>query len=228
MRRGASAAVLGLLLAAIGAGMASTTGSAAQTQTVTLAFVRYYDNACLCFKARLSGQVSSRTAGEYVAVLRQHCGRSFSTATAVAGATTRAQGFWEAELPVVSRPDALVSETYRARWEGTLSEPVTFRGRLTVSGARLKDGRQRVTVVTGSWPPYSPVNLKGRPVVLQRQTGSQWTRIASARLTPHPVKYYTFVATVTVPRRGWTLRALVPVKSAAPCFVASRSEPWRS
>jgi hypothetical protein len=148
-----------------------------------------------------------------------------ASASSVAGARTREGGFWEAELQIVSRPEALASETYRARWNGQLSEPVTFRGPLSVSQTRLRPGRHRVSVFTSV---NNPVSLKGRAVVLQRQTGGQWRRIASARLVPHRVKYYTFVATFTVPRRGWTLRALVPAKSAAPCFTASTSEKWTS
>jgi hypothetical protein len=219
------AAGAALAIAAVCAGVASATSAAGRAQSVTLAFLRYYDTACLCYKARLSGQVSNSQAGEYVIVLRHYCGRSQSTATSVAGATTRAGGFWEAELSGVSRPDLIASETYRARWKNTLSEPVTFRGPLGLSAARLKNGNQRVTVFSSF---NNPVSLKGRPVVLQRRTGAGWRRVATARLAPHPVKYYTFAATFSVPRRGWTLRALVPAKSAAPCFVASYSEPWKS
>jgi hypothetical protein len=121
--------------------------------------------------------------------------------------------------------DNLVSESYRARWKGQLSPPVTFVGKLAISRSRLSRSRSRVSVFTST---NNPVTLKGRQIVLQRKVGDSWQRIASARLSPHRVKYYTFVATFTVPRRGWTLRALVPAKSAAPCFRASVSEEWTS
>jgi hypothetical protein len=212
-----------LSVAEVAGAPVAPTAVAARVQSVTVNFVRFWDNACRCYKARLSGQISSSAAGEEVVVLRQYCGRSFSTS--VAGAITREGGFWEAELQVVSRPDALASESYRARWNRTLSEPVTFRGRLSVSRERLPRGRQGILVTTSS---NNPVSLRGRQVLLQRQTSGAWTRTASGRLAPHPVKYYTFVATFTVPRRGWTVRALVPAQSAAPCFTASASEKWRS
>lgn len=138
---------------------ARPTATTARAQAVTLTFLRFYDNACRCYKARLSGSISSGTGGEDVVVLRQYCGRTFSTA--VAGARTREGGFWEAELTIVSRPGALVSESYRARWNGHLSEPVTFRGRLAVSQARLSPGRHRVSVFTTT---NNPVSLKGRQV----------------------------------------------------------------
>ncbi|MGH3134134.1 MAG: hypothetical protein ACRDNY_10430 [Gaiellaceae bacterium] len=215
-----------ILIALALAAMTGSAGAAppAETQGVTLSFIRYYDQACRCYKARLSGRIASGAANEDVAVLRQYCGRSFSTA--VAGARTREGGFWETELPiVVSRPDALVSESYRARWNGQLSEPVTFRGHLVVSHRKLSRKRHRVTAFTSV---NNPVDLRGRTILLQRQIEERWRRIATARLTPAPVKYYTFVATFTVPRRGWRLRAFVPAKSAAPCFTASASEPWTS
>jgi hypothetical protein len=214
---------LGLaLLTTVGVG-GTAMASPGAVESVTLAMTRFYTDACNCYKARLFGRVSSGAAAEDVIVLRQYCGRSVSSS--VAGATTKSGGFWEAEVYPVSRPEALASETYRARWNGQLSEPVTFRGKLSLSRSRLSGRRHRVSVFTSV---NNPVSLKGRPVVLQRQTGGQWKRVASARLAPDRVKYYTFVATFTVPRRGWTLRALVPAKSAAPCFTASTSEKWTS
>jgi hypothetical protein len=221
-----SAAALGLLgVADVAGAPVSARAVAAHAQSVTLNFVRLYSNACNCYQARVSGQVASSSAGEEVVVLRQYCGRSAASASAVGQALTRAGGFWATELPIVSRPDALVSESYRARWNGQFSAPVTFRGKLAVSRARVSPSRSRISVFTTT---NNPVNLKGRQIVLQRKVGDSWTRIATARLTPHRVKYYTFVATFTVPRRGWTLRALVPARSATPCFTASVSEEWRS
>ena len=217
---------LGLVgTAEVGGAPVSARAVAANVQSVTLNFVRFYTNVCNCYKARVSGQVASSSAGEEVVVLRQYCGRSAASASAVGQALTRAGGFWETELLVVSRPDALVSESYRARWNGQFSAPVTFRGKVAVSRTRVSPSRSRISVFTGV---NNPVNLKGRQVVLQRKVGDSWTRIRTARLAPHRVKYYTFVATFTAPRRRWTLRALLPARSAAPCFTASVSDEWRS
>ena len=217
---------LGLVGAADVAGAPTGAGAfAANVQSVTLNFVRFYTNVCNCYKARVSGQIASSSAGEEVVVLRQYCGRSAASASAVGQALTRAGGFWETELLVVSRPDALVSESYRARWNGQFSAPVTFRGKVAVSRTRVSPSRSRISVFTTV---NNPVNLKGRQIVLQRKVGNSWTRMATARLAPHRVRYYTFVATFTAPRRGWTLRALVPARSAAPCFTASVSDEWRS
>ena len=193
------------------------------SQNVTLFFVRFFDVACNCYKARVSGRVSSGEAGENVVVLQEYCGRA---PRSVAAATTRAGGAWETEIAPVARPDFPAAESYRARWNTTLSAPVTFVGRLaSVSGKRLRSGLQEVNVVT---PDVNPVSLTGRQVVLQRQVGTRWTRIGDARLAPHRTRFYTFTATFTVPRRGWRLRAFVPRRTTAPCFRAAASSPWVS
>jgi len=207
-------AAVATILAAAGSGAA---------QVVTLTFTRFYENACNCWAAKASGQVSSSAADQEVLILKQDCGRSFGTANA--SARTREGGTYETEVRFIPFPDGNYSAIYRARWNGELSAPVIIRGKPKVSSRKLRDGRRQVVVATLS---ANPVNFKGKQVVLQRQVGNDWTRVASARLAPHRVTYYTFVATFPAQRRGWKLRALVPAKSAAPCFVASTSEPWTS
>jgi hypothetical protein len=201
---------------------AAVASGAVQSPSVTMALARFYDAGCRCYKARVSGHVSSGQAGQYVAVMQQLCGQSFGTS--VAGVTTRDGGYWEAEIPVV-HADALISAIYRARWEGRFSAPVSFPAKLAVTGKRLKDGRSRVTVVMF---PDNPVNLGRKAVHLQRRAGVGWTRIATTRLKRHSSRYDTFFAAFPRVQGGGTVRALVPWKTAEPCFVASRSQPWRS
>jgi hypothetical protein len=201
----------------------SRPASSAQSKSVTLEVTRFFDTACRCYKARVYGRVSSGKAGEYVVVLEEFCGRG-SGRSAVA-ATTREGGGWEAVIDGVVSPDSGVAVSYRSRWNDVLSDPVSFKGRLTVTGKRQAPGRQLLTVLTSN---VNPVNLKGRQVVLQRQVGGGWARVGRARLAPHRTRYYTFTATFTGVRRGWTVRALVPSRSAAPCFTASPSETWIS
>lgn len=215
-------ATLVLLAAADVAGIGPRT-LAAPFQSVTLNFVRFYANVCNCYKATVSGQIASSAAGEEVVILKQNCGRSFGTSDAVA--YTIEGGHYQTEVSFVPHEDGIYSAIYRARWRGQLSAPVIIRGQLTVKTRRLPAGRRQIVVSTLS---ANPVNLKGRAVVLHRKTGDGWTRVASARLAPHPRLYYTFVATFPAQRRGWTLRALVPAKSAAPCFRASVSQEWMS
>jgi len=219
--------VLVLTVAAVGvlAASAGVQGAPSKPttllQSVTLAIVSIYDQACRCYKYRFSGQISSGAVNEYVSVLRQTCGYTYSTA--VAGAQTRSGGFWEAELQPAPRP-GFETATYRSRWDGVRSQPVSFRGRLPVSLTRLGRGRYLVSIFTGD----ARQDMRGRVVVLQRRVSGRWTRIQSARLAPDPTRYATYAATFTVRAHGWTLRALVPTKSAAPCFTVSASEKWVS
>jgi hypothetical protein len=206
-----------------GLGSSLTPTGQAAAQGVTMGFVRLYDPGCACYKARVFGSVSNGKADEYVVVLEEFCGRD--SGRSIVAATTRAGGAWQAEIDIVPRPDSDTAVSYRARWNDELSEPVTFRGRLSVAGKKLRTGRQLVTVGT---PQVNPVNMKGRQIVLQRQVAGRWTRVASARLAPHRTRFYTFTATFSVPRRGWKVRALVPSKAAAPCFSAQPSVPWVS
>jgi len=194
---------------------------AAQAQSVTLSIVSVYDQGCRCYKYRFSGQISSGATNEYVAVMRQTCGYTYSTA--VAGAQTRAGGFWEAELQPAPRP-GFETATYRARWNGVRSQPVSFRGRLPVSLTKLGGGRYLVSVFTGN----ALQDMRGRLIVLQREVNGRWTRLQSARMAVDLKVYATYFARFTVRTHGWTLRALVPTKSAAPCFKASASEKWVS
>lgn len=217
-----AALVSGLLvLGAAAALVSSAQGSA--SQNVSLSFVRLFDVACNCYKARVSGQVSNGRAGELVVVLEEYCGRG--SGRSVVAATTGDRGAWQAEISPVARPDAQVAISYRARWNNVLSGPVAFRGRFESVSGRKAGRAQQITVAT---PDVNPLNLKGRPVVLQRRVSGTWRRVGRARLAPHRTRFYTFVASVTVPRRGWTLRALVPARTAAPCFGAQASEPWIS
>jgi hypothetical protein len=215
--------VIGLAALAAVTAVLGPSARAAESQSVTLTFARFFDVGCNCFKARLAGRASSGRAGEEVVVMHEYCGRG---ARSVGGATTREAGAWEVVIYPVTRPDFPASESYRALWNGRLSEPVTFKGPLAaVSGTRLAGGRQRVTVAT---PNVNPVSLNGRAVVLQRRVAGGWTRVASAQLTPHRSRFYTFTAAFTGVRRGWTVRALVTARAAAPCFTSTASESWVS
>lgn len=196
--------------------------AAGTAQSVTLSVVRTYDEPQSSYKLRFSGSVSSGLAGEDVSVMQQTCGYSFSTA--VAATQTREGGFWEAEPNYIVIAD---SATYRARWKSRLSEPVIVRPEIYVGFRKLRKGRYQVIVSTGD----VQQKMTGRVVVLQRLQAGSWTNLRRARLGFDPARDASaaaFVATFTVPQRGWTLRVLVPAKTAAPCFKANATEKWTS
>jgi hypothetical protein len=214
----------GLAAMVCAAGIAAFGASSARAQggDVTLRLERFYDNACRCYKLRFSGTIASRAANEYVAVLQQKCGSS--SATAIAGGSTREGGVWEAE-PVTGGAPGSDSSTYRARWNGRLSEPLTFRANVPISITQLSSGRYRVTVTTGD----IRQSLKGRVVELQRMAGGRWTRVRRLRLAPEAGSAGTrFSATFRMRARGVTVRLLVPAESASPCHTATASRPWVS
>lgn len=215
--------VAALSLAAVTvAGLGVPSGGAQSSPSVTLAVFRIYDSGNRIHKFRFSGSISSRAGDQYVAVMQQKCGYSF--ATAIAGAQTRAGGFWEAETSSAPRPE-LDTNTYFARWGSAKSKPVKFQGRLSMSVTKLGQGRFRVYVWRGG---DVLQDLGGRQIVLQRLNAGRWSRIAVARLRIDPSQYSSYAATFTIRTRGWTLRAVVPTKNARPCFNQSTTERFKS
>jgi hypothetical protein len=187
----------------------------AQREQVTLRMERFWSEACRCYKFRFAGAIASGAANEYVAVVEQKCGQTFSTS--IAGASTREGGLWEAESN-----GPVAGGAFRARWNDHLSDPVTHRDELQVWLTQLGQGRVRVGVSAFD----TTLKLKGRVVELQRLSAGQWTRVRRARFGAKRAN--AFAVTFTVKRRGLTLRAFVPAASAAPCYAATGSKTWTS
>jgi hypothetical protein len=221
-----SAAALVVTLAAIAAAFASSAGG--QREGVTLTVERYFDPACRplpgqttgtgrsagCHKLRFSGRISGAAADEYVSVLFQRCGTS-GIGSALAGTQTNEGGSWETEYWVTSG-------TFRARWENSVSDPVRYRDSLRLTVTKLSRFSQRVSV-------SGDQDMRGRGIELQRLVGGQWVPYRRARLVDDRISYgVNSTATFTVRRRGLVLRAFIPAKSAAPCYLPSSSEQWTS
>jgi hypothetical protein len=201
-----------VLAAAATAALASTAGGAPAAD-VTLRVERFWSDACRCYKFRFAGAISSGVANEYVSVIQQKCGTSFSTS--IAGTTTREGGFWDVESN-----GPVGGGTFRARWNNDVSDPITLRQDLSIWITQLGGGRVRAGVNSFGLP----LNLKGKVVELQRLSAGQWTRVRRARFSVR--RPGSFSATFTVKRRGLTLRTFVPAASAAPCYAATASKPW--
>jgi hypothetical protein len=196
---------------------AAPTPPLATADDITLRVQRIADTAPGLFRIRFSGQIASAAAGEYVVVMQQRCGYSYSTA--VAGAQTQPGGFWE--VSPQSYASVAPSATFRARWGEVLSDPVTILQRIHVESRRLGPGLFAV-YVSGS-----DENLARRPVFLQRLRGGTWTGIQRSRLN----RVFTsdlFQARFTVKARGWKLRARVPKATAGKCLAPAVSKPWTS
>lgn len=214
--------VAAVLLGMIGSAVLVAGDTGAQSSPgITLSVFRLYDSGNRAYRFRFNGTISNRAANEYVTVMRQTCGLSF--ATAIAGAQTRAGGFWEVETPRAPHPD-FDSSTYFARWGSARSRPVRFRGRLFMNVTELGNGRFTIYVTKDE----AQQDLRGRQIVLQRLHAGRWLRVAVARLRPERTQPSTWVASFTVRTPGWTLRAVIPAKNARPCFNQSATERFTS
>jgi hypothetical protein len=219
-------AVIGLTLVA-----ASQSGAAPRADAVTLSLRQYTnDNKVRVFV--WYGQVANGAAGEDVEVLGRNCKTSFYrqlTAT-----KTLPGGGWEVEslskdvFPPVS-VEVNSGTTFRARWRDQLSEPLLYRAPLSNIYA-LELSRNAWTVKVNPTP--HNMTLTGKTVVLQQRRGDTWVLYRSARLVYKPTLDYggatNYQAVFRVPTHGLRLRAYVPAATAAPCYLAGASRPWRS
>lgn len=192
------------------------------SQTVTITVLRSIDQSTGLPKVRFSGTISSAAPGEDVTVMQQTCGLSFSTA--VAGTQTQSGGSWEAEPS--SQYIIAPSATFRARWKDTQSEPVVVHPQIPVFLIPIATKRLRTSVSIER----VPQDMRGKLVVLQRLVKQKWTTVERKRFvldrlgSGGPVTYAT---TFTSAKRGWTVRALVPSKSAGPCFKSNATDKVR-
>jgi hypothetical protein len=200
--------------------LAAFTSPADAAGGVTLRLERAYDDGCFCYYLRFRGRISRRRANEYVAVQQRKCGLDF--ATSVAGASTRADGSWV----VSSSVPTSTSATYRARWSGRLSKPITVRPPIGIRLTKLTPQRYRVEVSTTD----ARQNIAGRFVELQRLAAGSWTRVRRTRLAVPPLagEIGSYTATFVVRTRGLRMRIAVPERSAAPCFTANVTQTFVS
>lgn len=210
-------ALLAVAVTAV-ATLASAAVSAPSQSGVTMKVERFFEQEFGVWRLRFTGVIPSAAANEYVAIMHQKCGYRFSTA--IGGATTREGGFYEA-IPRYGVPPQ--SGTFRARWKGNVSEPVTVRSPVRISLGKEPGRRYRVRVLADS-------DLSGRFVALQRLAGGRWTHVRRARLVAYGQGGYGsfYTAAFTVRKRGLRLRILVPVKAAAPCHEPAASQTFVS
>jgi hypothetical protein len=178
-----------------------------------------------------SGSVSTSADGEVVDVLGRDCGqRDYRL---IQSAQTRPGGGWSVEhfvnAPPWNRSRVESGTTFRARWKNASS--ATYLWRVPAELTALKVRGRRAWRVAVSPPSLSNLSMKGKLVVLQRRSGGRWVRYRVARLVYKPsltLGALNHEAVFAVPKRGLRLRALLPAKSAAPCYLASATLAWRS
>lgn len=159
----------------------------------------------------LSGVVSSRKAGEEVTILSQPC--RFTEPAAIATVRSGPGGAFR------FRVQPMLNTTFRVRAEGAVSRAANVRVRPVVALERLRAGRYRAVIST-----TNPVFLNGRPVLLQRASGTRWVTIKRALLAKASAETAITVlsaATFAVKTSG-KLRATVP-PTAGSCYLGASS-----
>jgi hypothetical protein len=194
--------------------------------------VSQYVNANRVRVLVFQGTISSRQAGQYVEILGRDCGAS--SERLITGTQTRAGGAWRIENPNADPPynwTAVYSgTTFRARWEQTYSEPYAWLLPARPTVARVSGTRTWVAHASPATP-TGRVPLTGKTIELQRRTPGGWVTMQRARLAYKPsLKWgaFNYQARFTVPTRGLTLRAYLPARSAAPCYLPGASDSFRS
>jgi hypothetical protein len=219
-------------VAAAAAALAVTAGVAgAGSQADVTLSLRQYANPNSLRVLVWHGQVASTAAGEEVAILGRGCTTS-SFRQLITTKTLPGGGYEVESVTPASQVLVLVDSgtTFRARWRDQLSNTVTFRVPFPTIYAKKVTGRRAWRVIVSPSP--IDMNLAGRFVELQRFRSSKWVGYKRARLVYKPsLEYggaYNHQAIFEVPARGLKLRAFLPAKSAAPCYLANATEQWRS
>jgi hypothetical protein len=217
--------VLAVVVAAAAAVAASV--AAAPSAEVTLHIDQHRDAGNGILVWRFSGAISNPVAGEYIAILAKPCGRNYWTSTF--GAHTEGGGVYRATTnspPEYRNLTVWPPASYRASWNNSYSEPITFRIDAEVRVKKLRRLRYRATVAL---QPSIPADLRGKRAELQRFVEGQWRRVQIARFIHIDRASFgkTFTVTFSVPARS-TLRVAVSEQVLAPCYNAATSKAWRT
>ena len=151
------------------------------------------------------GTISNGAEGEYVAVTGKECGIPGSSFRALGGATTTAGGNWETSASI------LTTTTLRAEWKNAVSTTVVVRPRAWVMLSKLRGSfTLRVGLATG--------RIAGKRVTIQRLTPADWKRLQTVVMTSAVESGLRF----RVPK-GTSIRAVLPLAQAKPCYLAGYS-----
>jgi hypothetical protein len=158
----------------------------------------------------LFGTISSGFAGEYVTVMGKECGIPGSSFRAVTGATTTLGGGWETPVTVIT------TTTLRAEWKSAVSDPVVVSAR-----ALVRIAKQRGAYVLSVSLPVGRID--GKRVTIQRLTPAGWKRLQTVVMNSGMERGLRF----KVPK-GTSIRAVLPLSQARPCYLAGYSNVVRT
>jgi hypothetical protein len=199
-------AVLGLLLASLGLGF----GADQDDITIrTYPSIVNWDQRVI-----VSGIVTPAKANESVTVQGKECGVPGVFFRSLWGASTNEGGGWEAEFYVRTKT------VLRAVSGSDVSPDLTVRVRAAVYLAPMPGKRGRFRVWVGG-----VVRLVGKRVVIERfETATRkWRAVQSIVLDERFGAGYKEGFRIAVPKET-TVRALLPLSQAKPCYLAGYSK----
>jgi len=173
----------------------------------------------------LFGTVPNGRAGESVQIEANECGLS-GLFHELQGVRTEGQGVWSMPIPG-NYPQSKVLDyirtktVYRARWNGNASEAVTVYARPNLELRQFvvktkRPGQRNFGITVGA----REMKYRKRVVLERRVATSVWRPVKTVVVTGGLAFFW---APVT---KGQTIRARLPEKEAAPCYLPAVTPPW--
>ena len=220
--------VAALIAVALAAGVAS----AAPKADVTLA-MRQYTNENKIRVFVWHGRVATAAAGEDVEVLGRAC--LTKDYRLYAGTRTAAGGGWEVES--ASTPGSLQHRRRELRNDvpGALARPVEQHDPPQDADPQLlRHEDPQAASVEGDRQPDAALHEAGRqarraPAFSRGQVGALQERAKLVLKANYDYGGATnYEAVFETPTRGMRVRAILPAKTVAPCYLGKATEPWRT
>jgi hypothetical protein len=201
------------VLATLGGALAIASVAGASTQRITM--TAYPTRVTSFDPVVLAGTVDGAAEGDLVTVEGKECGVPGSVYRALTGTQAGAGGAWRAEF----RPRT--KTRLRATWKDSVSNEVTVQMRALVTLVPRPGTKLRITVFGISSAPTRKVTLER----LDTRTRS-WRTVRVVKV-PSRGGYAEAVVRVKVPK-GTTLRAVLPLSQAKPCYLPGYSKAIRT
>jgi hypothetical protein len=174
----------------------------------------------------LFGTVPSGRPGESVQIEANECGLS-GLFHELQGVRTEGQGVWSMPIPGNNPTTSKVFDyirtktLYRARWNGHVSEPVTVYARPYLELRQFivkkkRPGQRNFGLTVGG----REMKYRKQVVIERRVATNVWRQVKTV-VVNGGLAFFWVRAT-----KGQTVRARLPEKEAAPCYLAAVTPPW--
>jgi hypothetical protein len=165
------------------------------------------------FGVGVLGEISSGAEGEYVVVTGKECGIPGAFFRGLGGATTLAGGQYEASVPIRTKT------ILRAEWKEAKSATVVVTPRAAIRLTKEEDGF-RVSLSN------EVASVDGKRVTIERLTPTGWKKLQTIVLKSQSgyAQYGEKKKLKFSVPKGTTLRAVLPLSQAKPCYLAGYSK----